>query len=228
VRRILVALAAVFVAAFPTRAFAGYTHYWTWLKKPEPAKLAACLDDMEKVVRARPDLVADTDEVTGPNAKFRVTLPRRFDDPAAQQRADTMRARMREAGLPELIEGEHIVFNGIGAQAHEPFVFPGRLGFNFTKTEWKPYDEVVTAALIVARAHFSADELKIASDGDWSEWARGRGLYEETFRKDAPNPLLAAGRHEPSRRENWLISAGILGLGVVTWLVTRRRRTFGS
>ena len=124
----------------------------------------------------------------------------------------------------DFVKGEHITFNGIGKQAHEPFAFPGKLGFNFTKTVWKPYDEVVTAALIVARSCFPADELEIASDGEWSDWGRGRQLYEKTFGKDAPNPLLAAGQHEPKRHENWIITACLLGLGVVAWLLTRKRR----
>jgi hypothetical protein len=180
----VIALAVLFVTAFPAKAFAGYTHYWTWLRTPDPPRLAACLDDMEKVVRARPDLVAEVD----------------------------------------FVKGERIAFNGIGEQAHEPFIFPGDLGLNFTKTLWKPYDEVVTAALIVARSCFPVEELQIASDGEWSEWAPGRRLYEKTFGKDAPNPLLAAGERQPNRRENWIISACILGLGVVAWLVTRARR----
>jgi hypothetical protein len=193
-RRLLVVLV---VLLFPVRALAGYTHYWTWLKPPDAAKVAACLADMEKVVRARPDLVADDDEVTGRNAKFRIVLPHPSQEVVAQ---------MRDAGLPDLIDGEHIVFNGIGDNAYEDFRFPGSLGFNFTKTEWKPYDEVVTAALIVARAHFSIEELTIESDGDWSAWGRGRRLYEKTFNKEPPNPLLRPGEHVPSNRTNWIIT----------------------
>jgi hypothetical protein len=214
-RRWLVVLVAAMVIAFPARAFAGYTHYWTWLKRPEPAKLAVCLDDMEKVLRARPDLVADDDERTGPSAKFRIVPPHPSDDVAM---------RMQEAGLPPLLDGEHIVFNGIGDDAHEDFRFPGALGFNFTKTQWKPYDEVVTAALIVARAHFSVEELEIKSDGDWEAWTPGRRLYEKTFARPAPNALVATSQQAPNERASWIISASVLGLGIVAWLVMRTRR----
>lgn len=55
--------------------------------------------------------------------------------------------------------------NGIDEDAHEPFVFPGDSGSNFCKTEAKPYDEVVTACLLVARDHFPPSILSISSDG---------------------------------------------------------------
>ncbi len=92
-----------------------------------------------------------------------------------------------------LVENLSIQFNGSGRDAHEPFVFPGVIGFNFCKTQWKPYDAVVTACLLVARDHFSADTLKIESDGQWDEgdWDAGRQLYEKVFARRAASPISA-------------------------------------
>lgn len=87
-----------------------------------------------------------------------------------------------------------LVFNGIGPDAHETFGFPlapfaGTPDFNFVKTAYKPYDEVVTACLIVARDHFTKEELEISSDGDWNDWQKGRALYTQVFVRAANNPL---------------------------------------
>jgi len=56
-----------------------------------------------------------------------------------------------------------VTLNGLGEAGHEEFVFPGEVGFNFTKTAGKPYDEVVTACLLVARDHFPPPRLRIQS-----------------------------------------------------------------
>jgi len=48
------------------------------------------------------------------------------------------------------VESERVEFNGHGENSHEPFLFPGEEQFNFCKTAGKPYDEVVTACLLVA------------------------------------------------------------------------------
>lgn len=82
-----------------------------------------------------------------------------------------------------------IFFNGIGEAAHEPFVFPGKVGFQFVKTMMKPYDAVVTACLIIARDHFTADELSIKSDGTWDAWRDGRDLYLQVLERQPTNPL---------------------------------------
>jgi hypothetical protein len=97
-----------------------------------------------------------------------------------------------------------LAFNGIGAGAGEPFVFPGNANpgeifqaltaTNVCETGKKPYDEVVTAALIVARQCFGPDILEIASDGTWDrDWAPGRRLAEEVLGRAASNPLSREG-----------------------------------
>lgn len=86
-----------------------------------------------------------------------------------------------------------VQFNGIGADAHEPFSFPGTNGFNFCKTQWKPYDAVVVACLLVARDHFPPDVLEISSDGQWHDWSGGAALYTSVLGRPARNPLDGRG-----------------------------------
>lgn len=85
-----------------------------------------------------------------------------------------------------------VSFNGIAEEGHETFWFPladeknpeyrkGKsLVFNFCKTAHKPYDVVVTAALIAAKQHFGA-AIKVASDGDDSDWEDGRQLAQRVL-----------------------------------------------
>ena len=86
-------------------------------------------------------------------------------------------------------------FNGIGDHAAEPFEFPGFDGFNSCKTRHRPYDEIVTACLLVARNHFPPEMLEISSDGKWAaDWQKGARLYSAVFDREACNPLCADGR----------------------------------
>lgn len=63
-------------------------------------------------------------------------------------------------------EDEEISFNGIGDLSHETFVLgPETSGFNFTKTQRKPYDKHVLSCLILAKEYFG-DNIKVSSDGD--------------------------------------------------------------
>lgn len=74
-----------------------------------------------------------------------------------------------------------INFNGIGDGAHENFVLQiGDTGFDFTKTNGKPYDIAVTASLILLKKELGA-EVVITSDGDWTEWEGGQLLYETVY-----------------------------------------------
>jgi len=63
-------------------------------------------------------------------------------------------------------EDEGILFNGVGDLSHETFgLGPETSGFNFTKTQRKPYDKHVLACLILAKEYFG-DNIKVSSDGD--------------------------------------------------------------
>jgi len=125
-----------------------------------------------------------------------------------------------------VISDANLVLNGIGDDAHEPFVFPNKLGFNFCKTAVKPYDEVVTACLLVARDHFPSSVLSIDSDGSWSEgdWRAGAELYASVLGRHPRNPMSPL----------WLVVGWRLGLAayatelvvviLVVWFLWKRWR----
>lgn len=98
------------------------------------------------------------------------------------------------------ITNKLISFNGIGDDAHEPFILEQSMSdknyafhkeiyehqrgekieedslfFSFTKTARKPYDEQVQFALIIAKHHLG-DKIKVSSDGSDAEWERARNL----------------------------------------------------
>jgi hypothetical protein len=101
------------------------------------------------------------------------------------------------------------------------------LGFNFCKTAGKPYDEVVTACLLVARDHFPEDILSIDSDGSWSDgdWQEGTKLYTTVLGRPARNPMSPTARVVGWPYNLWIFIP--LGLGlvvVVLWLPKILRR----
>jgi hypothetical protein len=93
-------------------------------------------------------------------------------------------ATAQEAGIEigdEEYGDDKIVFNGVGANSHETFyVSADGVDFNFCKTAQKPYDTAVTASLILAKKIFG-DNIKVSSDGNWSDWESGQLLYESVY-----------------------------------------------
>lgn len=71
---------------------------------------------------------------------------------------------------PPVINDSHVIFNGIGKDAHETMCLQ-RLGtgFQFCKTARKPYDNAVMALLILANAYAPAC-WEISSDGESEDW----------------------------------------------------------
>ena len=130
-----------------------------------------------------------------------------------QARKDLVAGPDEETNLPVILTATNVEFNGLGENAHEPFVFPGEVGFNFCKTEWKPYDEVVTACLIVARDHFPASVLAIDSDGEWygGDWDKGAQLYQSVFHRRAKNPIAGAVVNSPAERIGIPLARILLG-----------------
>jgi tetratricopeptide (TPR) repeat protein len=136
-------------------------------------------------------------------------------------------------------DGTSITINGLGADAHEDFRFPRASAedegdrFQFCKTAGKPYDEVVTACLIVARDHFPPQVLDIASDGEWADWAAGRALYETVLGRPARSPFAS-----PPEGFAWATPAGpplfrsglltLLAVGVLLYFLFLRGRGGGG
>ncbi|HEV7555696.1 MAG TPA: tetratricopeptide repeat protein, partial [Kofleriaceae bacterium] len=120
----------------------------------------------------------------------------------------------------------------VGRDGVETFVFPGDVNIgasNFCKTGRKPYDEVVTAALLVARAHFPPSVLEIASDGGIVEWRPGRLLYSKVFQQTPPMPFFdddpapEGVRFEPGWTWWYRPIVGILVIAVLLYLVVGSR-----
>ena len=94
-------------------------------------------------------------------------------------------------GIP-FVSPSEITFNGVGDDSHETFsINSSETGFNFCKTNGKPYDAVVTAILIRAKFYFEG-AIRIKSDGDWTDWEGGQLLYETVFDLQPESVLLGA------------------------------------
>ena len=88
-----------------------------------------------------------------------------------------------EPGTEPRFDLSSVSFNGVGEMGHESFIiFQDNKGFNFCKTNHKPYDALVTACLILADYHFG-DSFKISSDGSYTDWEPGLFLVLSVFPK---------------------------------------------
>ena len=81
---------------------------------------------------------------------------------------------MGEAGTEPEVTSDHISLNGIEDASHETFEITRKhnIGFNFTKTARKEYDDVVVAILVYVH-RIAPGALEISSDGDVEDWAAG-------------------------------------------------------
>jgi hypothetical protein len=214
-RRLLASACLLVLLLGASPAFAGYTHYWRWLRRPDETLLTRCIDDMARLADARRALLVDGQRRTGTAAIFRETQTFALGNAGDAGLADSgladtgladagltglADAALADAGLEDAGAGAPlpaIVFNGIGEAGHETFGFPlapftseHPFDLQFVKTAGKPYDVVVAASLIAARDCFSRDVLEIRSDGTWpAAFADGAALYERTLGRRAANPL---------------------------------------
>ena len=95
---------------------------------------------------------------------------------------------IEESDVPVLAKADEnrVLIEGVGANAHETFYIErGSIRLNFCKTALKPYDELVTAVLILARYTF--DSFSLSSDGEWSNWLLGRDLFTRVFNLEPAN-----------------------------------------
>ena len=83
------------------------------------------------------------------------------------------------SGLP-VFDGCRLQFYGTGHDAHESFSFGSDDGFGFCKTDKKPYDAYVKAALMLVQLTLDdPDELRMSCDGSQSDWVDGMILVAE-------------------------------------------------
>jgi len=74
--------------------------------------------------------------------------------------------------------GTEIRFNGAVPEDYETFwLTRERIDFAFCKTEFRPYDLIVTSVLLIA--HRSVPHFKIRSDGVWDAWLDARDFIKD-------------------------------------------------
>lgn len=76
-------------------------------------------------------------------------------------------------------------FNGTGDLGHETFVirehYKENVGFNFCKTNQKPYDDVVVACLCILH-HYLGENVQVESDGSSIDWIAGLELARKMLK----------------------------------------------
>ncbi len=153
----------------------GYTHYWDRQKRYNKRVYNHFITDVRKL----DDWVASnkTANYGGPSFRLRDALGGSGTRPHIAKASHTNKNNPGALG-----------FNGDGEEGHESFCFdrvisPGahaqkkphptksttNLYFDFCKTAQKPYDLMVCACLILARAHFGED-IQVLSDGEQQDW----------------------------------------------------------
>jgi hypothetical protein len=138
-------------------------------------------------------------------------------------------------------DASSIVLDDAGDDPHEsfsfprsPFGLPDHPGFNSCKTGGHPYDEVVTACLLAARAHFPPAVLEIASDGSPEDWLPGVQLHQAVLGRAPPEPFAApsaAGQAFDLRGpgfdiRSWLV--GLLGIAALIYFLRGGAGGWGS
>lgn len=147
----------------------GYTHYW---ERPNGH------EDRDAFRR----LGTDTKRIIAKAVEFGIAVGDAFGE-----------------GEPEFTE-KHFAFNGAGDQSFETFWWDSKAvraewstedtAFGFTKTNYRPYDAVVTAVLIRAKEIYG-DAVEVFSDGSWDDWESGRNLYAIVFGETPSSPFAA-------------------------------------
>jgi hypothetical protein len=202
-RRLITLWTCLTIGLLSSAAHAGYDQYFTWKIDPAGPRLAQCVNEMNLLIHIRRQVL----QVIPPD--------------------------------PKLQGADAVAFNGIGADQGDPFIFPGNtlshnmngavpanlVGFNACNTNWKSYDEVVVACLLVARDHFTDKELVVTSDGIWDDWGGGRKLYEDILGRTAHNPLppppMPVPIQMPMGRQVAIIIVGVAMLFFVKRVVRR-------
>lgn len=79
---------------------------------------------------------------------------------------------------PAVLSENEIRFNGVGDAGYETFLLSRvNVRSSFCKTAHRPYDAVVTAILVAAKARLG-DRIEISSDGGDEDWADGFELAD--------------------------------------------------
>ena len=133
----------------------GYTHYYDIPDRTQNMKVHKVANDIAELIRGSGVVIGDFEGEFG-------TLP--------------------------VLGPDEITFNGVGDASYESFQYPPdytrpiKPGWEFTKTDRRPYDVIVTAALIVIKHHMG-DAVEVTSDGKFNsgDWYPAYDLYRQTF-----------------------------------------------
>lgn len=83
-----------------------------------------------------------------------------------------------------------LMFNGKGSDCYEDFHLDmKRTGFNFCKTNYKPYDLAVCGTLLILAEH-ALDSIELSSDGDIEDYNNAIILYKQIFNKEPKTDWL--------------------------------------
>jgi hypothetical protein len=147
----------------------GYTHYWTY----------------------NPDKIEDTEELREKFLEASRQIRRCYLWIRNQRKDIKIRGGLG-AGKPVFNETE-IWFNGNDKEglSHETFSIHwfnrGGSGRDFCKTARKPYDFLVSFALLTFASFFSPEVFSFSSDGDEEDWSEARQFYREFTGFEARN-----------------------------------------
>ena len=85
---------------------------------------------------------------------------------------------------------EEVCFNGKGDEdSHETFLLTtGTTGFQFTKTQLKPYDKHVYACLVIAKHYF--DHIVVSGDGDKDDYPELTPIIKSIIRDKKINDVI--------------------------------------
>lgn len=76
---------------------------------------------------------------------------------------------------------DKISFRGIDEILYDEFVLTrDSQSFVFCRTNWLPFDGLVTSCLLIAKKH-APGWIKLTSDGLWADWEISRGLLTEVL-----------------------------------------------
>lgn len=150
----------------------GYTHYWNHTKPFTEPEWQTVKDAFKAIVE-----VADL---------------RRIDLSIDNSTPMSAHQRINAAWVMKGDRGEDIYINGAESGAHETFVIhkeavekeswqdEDSAGFDFCKTNQKPYDAIITAMLIWLESTYP-NHFSVSSDGEKDDWMDGMDVLIHAF-----------------------------------------------
>jgi hypothetical protein len=162
----------------------GYTHYWYRPQELDAEPFADWANDIQTLIEKTPTLVREPDyQMFGfyPTERTRLK-PLGIYGPLGEGDPQIGPERVAFNGGPRELDLDHETFHVNRVFDDRGFGSDDERGwfFDFCKTNHKPYDRVVCAALIRLAFHFP-EAVRIESDGVASEWEPGLELCREVF-----------------------------------------------